>query len=100
MNRAEMNVADSAHYGIDFANLAVHFANAADVFDVHVHIAAGSANADDFMPSRQRVYRRFANGAGGAYDNYFHHDILSDDQIQKLRHVYGDGFAVWLYDQA
>jgi len=40
-----------------------------------VHITASSANADDFMPTRQNVYCSLANGTGGTYDNYLHYDI-------------------------
>jgi hypothetical protein len=65
-------MADSAHNGINSANLLIHCADAVDVFDVHLHITTGSTNADDFMPTRQGLYGSLANGTGGTYDDYSH----------------------------
>ena len=75
MYRTKMDMADTAHHGINSAHLLIHCANAIDVFDIHLHITTGSTNADDFMPTRQGLYGSFANGTGGTHDNYFHHDI-------------------------
>jgi hypothetical protein len=44
-----MNLADGAHHSVDFANLFVHCPDAVVVFDIHLHITAGFANADDFV---------------------------------------------------
>ena len=78
MYRTKMDMADSAHHGINSANLLIHRANVVDVFDIHLYIATGSTNADDFMPIRQGFYCSFANGTGGPDDNYFHHDFLTE----------------------
>ncbi len=75
MYRAKMDMADSAYHGINSANLLIHCANAADVFDVHLQITTGSTNADDFMPLRQGLDCSSANGTGGTHDNYPHHYI-------------------------
>ena len=61
--------------------------DALEVFDIHLHITTGSANADDFMPTRQGVYGSFANGAGGTHDNYFHHPILPEACMEMARRI-------------
>jgi hypothetical protein len=78
MYRTKMDMADSAHHGIDSANLLIHGANAVDVFDVHSHITTGSTNADDVMPTRQSRYCSFAHSTGGTHDDYLHHYILTE----------------------
>ena len=77
VDRSKMDMADGAHHGINFANLLIQSANAVDVLDVHLHVATGSANTDDFMAARQGVYCSLANGSGGTNDNYLHRNILS-----------------------
>ncbi len=72
MYGSKMTIANRAHHRIDFPDLLVHRANAADILDVRVNIATCSAYGDNFVPGRQRVYSRFANCAFTANHNNFH----------------------------
>ena len=42
-----------------------------------------TADADQFVPTGQGVDYSFANGAGGAHDDYPHHQILPPDSKHK-----------------
>ncbi len=76
MYRPEMYVADSTHHRINSANFLIHRADTVDVFDIHLHITAGPANADDFVPTGEGIHCSSTNGTGSTYDDYLHHDIL------------------------
>jgi hypothetical protein len=76
-----MNLADSTHHGINFAHLLIHRTDTVDILDIHLHIPAGSANADNFMSTRQGLDCSLSNHTGSTYDNYFHNDILNEAYI-------------------
>jgi hypothetical protein len=72
-----MNLTDSAYNSVNLADLPIHFTNAVDVLYIHLQVAAASANANNFMSSRQGADRSFANSTGGTDDNYLHNVLSS-----------------------
>jgi len=75
-DRTEVHMAHSTDHGIDFANSFVHGPDVVDVINVALHITARAADADNFMPIRERGNGRSSDGAGDAHYNYFHNGIL------------------------
>jgi hypothetical protein len=74
-----MNVPDGTDYSIDFSNLLVHSANAVDVFDIHLYIAAASANADQLMPASECIRCRSTDGARRTHNDYFHINFTTEN---------------------
>jgi len=68
---AEVTMSDCTDHRIDLADLLIHGPDTVDILDVRLHIAAASANLDDFVATRQGVNRRPAYGTVRSYDYYF-----------------------------
>jgi carboxypeptidase Q len=77
INGTEMNMPDGTYDRVDLTDLLIHSPNTVDVLDIHLHIAAVSTNADNFVTGGESLYSGLTNVTGGTYDKYFHHDILA-----------------------
>ncbi|MCY1453272.1 hypothetical protein D9M71_702520 [compost metagenome] len=72
VERCEGHVTGRAHQCIEFAGLLEQLANRGAVTDVHLKVAAGATDADDFVALRQFLVDCRTDGAACADQKNFH----------------------------